>query len=286
MAALGIGKSYLRVLLSNKTHLIRCIPQRLISSTLVNRQTADDQQGSWVRNLFVRKIETPKESQSHLLSDRSIVYELQFHSVKPECMEGYIKQFESFNNMMLEKKTGSELVGSWTVEFGDQDEAVHLWKYVGGYPMLNSATEIYRTDKDFLEFRKARNLMLRHRTNQINLAFSYWPFAMPRTDGNHIYELRSYVLKPGTMIEWGNNWARGLQYRKNLEQPIAGLFSHIGEMYTVHHIWAYKDLQTRKEQREAAWSMPGWDECVAYTVPLIQTLNCGIMIPTPFSKLK
>ena len=27
----------------------------------------------------------------------------------------------------------------------------------------------------------------------------------------------------------------------------------------------YKDLQTRKETREAAWSRPGWDECVAYT---------------------
>lgn len=27
----------------------------------------------------------------------------------------------------------------------------------------------------------------------------------------------------------------------------------------------YKDLQTRKETREMAWSKPGWDECVAYT---------------------
>ena len=24
--------------------------------------------------------------------------------------------------------------------------AVHLWKYPGGYPVLNRATEIYRTD--------------------------------------------------------------------------------------------------------------------------------------------
>ena len=27
------------------------------------------------------------------------------------------------------------------------DIAVHLWKYAGGYPVLNDATKIYRTDK-------------------------------------------------------------------------------------------------------------------------------------------
>jgi len=27
----------------------------------------------------------------------------------------------------------------------------------------------------------------------------------------------------------------------------------------------YKDLQTRKETREAAWQRPGWDEVVQYT---------------------
>lgn len=35
----------------------------------------------------------------------------------------------------------------------------------------------------------------------------------------------------------------------------------------------YKDLQTRKITREAAWRKPGWDECVAYTVPLIREMD-------------
>jgi hypothetical protein len=46
---------------------------------------------------------------------------------------------------------------------------------------------------------------------------------------------------------------------------------------------AYSDLQSRKETREAAWRKPGWDECVAYTVPLIQQMHTKIMIPLPFS---
>lgn len=45
----------------------------------------------------------------------------------------------------------------------------------------------------------------------------------------------------------------------------------------------YKDLQARKETREAAWRSPGWDECVAYTVPLIREMHCRILAPTSFS---
>lgn len=46
---------------------------------------------------------------------------------------------------------------------------------------------------------------------------------------------------------------------------------------------AYTDLQSRKETRESAWRKPGWDECVAYTVPLIQQMHTKIMVPLPFS---
>lgn len=39
------------------------------------------------------------------------------------------------------------------------------------------------------------------------------------------------------MIEWGNNWARAINYRKNNDESFAGFFSQIGRLYNVHHIW-------------------------------------------------
>lgn len=85
------------------------------------------------------------------------------------------------------------------------------------------------------------------------------------------------------MIEWGNNWQRGISHRKNNDEPYAAFFSQIGRLYNVHHIWCYKDLATRKQTRESAWKLPGWDECVAYTVPLIQDMHCRVLVPTEFS---
>lgn len=83
---------------------------------------------------------------------------------------------------------------------------------------------------------KERGTYLRSRHLQYLLAFSYWPQITNRT-GNNIYEMRSYRLKPGTMIEWGNNWARAINFRRSHDGPYAGFFSQIGRLYNVHHIW-------------------------------------------------
>lgn len=39
------------------------------------------------------------------------------------------------------------------------------------------------------------------------------------------------------MIEWGNNWAKAINYRRNNNEPFAGFFSQIGRLYNVHHMW-------------------------------------------------
>lgn len=56
--------------------------------------------------------------------------------------------------------------------------------------------------------------------------------------------------------------ARGINFRSN---QVGGFFSQIGQLYMVHHVWHYKDLQSRKDVREVSWTKPGWDEIVAYT---------------------
>ncbi|XP_075918558.1 protein NipSnap homolog 1-like isoform X1 [Petromyzon marinus] len=142
-----------------------------------------------------------------------------------------------------------------------------------------------RTRLKFMEFRRERSKMLISRKNQLLLEFSFWNEPVPRP-GPSIYELRTYSLKPGTMIEWGNNWARAIRYRQENSEAVGGFFSQIGELYNVHHLWAYRDLQSRDETRAAAWQKPGWEECVYYTVPLIRWMESRVMIPLKFSPLQ
>uniref|UniRef100_A0A8D2MRQ6 NIPSNAP domain-containing protein n=1 Tax=Zonotrichia albicollis TaxID=44394 RepID=A0A8D2MRQ6_ZONAL len=113
---------------------------------------------------------------------------------------------------------------------------------------------------------------------------SHW--ALPRWMSSGFSLFFPPCFQPGTMIEWGNNWARAIKYRQENQEAVGGFFSQIGELYVVHHLWAYRDLQSREETRNAAWRKRGWDENVYYTVPLIRTMESRIMIPLKISPLQ
>ncbi|PSN30013.1 Protein NipSnap, partial [Blattella germanica] len=248
-----------------------------LNKFLSTTPTVQDSTEGWFSKLLVRRIEPTKESHSRLLSDKEVIYELQTHNVRADSQE-----HQKSVQLIHGHKLNYELVASWTVELGDLDQALHLWRYTGGFAAIDNCKKQLKLDKDFVALSNERGKLLRSRHLQYLLAFSYWPPIEPR-NGSNIYEMRSYSLKPGTMIEWGNNWARAINYRRNNDEAFAAFFSQIGRLYNVHHVWCYKDLQARKETRESAWRSPGWDECVAYTVPLIREMHSRILHPTPFS---
>uniref|UniRef100_A0A8C4QME6 Nipsnap homolog 1 (C. elegans) n=1 Tax=Eptatretus burgeri TaxID=7764 RepID=A0A8C4QME6_EPTBU len=211
---------------------------------------------------------------------------LAVHNVKPECLDDYnLVTEEAIGHICHSGDYPCEIVGSWNTWYGEQDQAVHLWRYVGGYPALMEVSQKLSKDKKFCAFREKRGQMLHSRRNQLLLEFSFWNDPQPRT-GPNIYELRTYQLKPGTMIEWGNNWARAIRFRQENDEAVGGFFSQIGELYVVHHLWAYKNLQSRVETRASAWQKSGWEECVYYTVPLIRRMESRIMIPLSISPLQ
>ncbi|KAJ7308982.1 hypothetical protein JRQ81_008264 [Phrynocephalus forsythii] len=189
-----------------------------------NNRSAED---SWLKSLFVRKVDPRKDAHSNLLAKKetSSLYKLQFHNVKPECLDSYNKLCEEvLMNIHEKKEYPCTLVGTWNTWYGEQDQAVHLWRYEGGYPALTEVMSKLRHDKTFMEYRKARGSMLLSRKNQLLLEFSFWNEPVPRP-GPNIYELRSYQLRPGTMIEWGNYWARAIRFRQDDKEAVGG-FSH------------------------------------------------------------
>ncbi|CDW58826.1 nipsnap 1 [Trichuris trichiura] len=151
-------------------------------------------------------------------------------------------------------------MGSWKCIFGDQDMAVHLWKYSKGYVGVDEVTRlklIMESEDRFVKYCKDRN-------NSLMLSFSFWKTPCGRPP-KHIYELRSYALRAGSMLEWANNWSKAIEYRREADQEVGGFFNQIGQLYVVNHIWAYENLEARKTIREKTWLTPGWDLNVAYT---------------------
>ncbi|XP_071945923.1 protein NipSnap homolog 2-like isoform X2 [Antedon mediterranea] len=259
-------------------------------SIIASRNFASGSDGSpkegWLSKLLhVKRVEPATESHSRALANKQVVYEMQVHNIKPDRMGDYIKLSEHHLRRVHDNPNmPCKLFGSWSTAFGPQDQAVHIWAY-DGYKSVKEMSELLWKDEEYLDYKKQRGSMLINRSNQLLLPFNFWPEPEIHSPGN-LYELRSYYLRPGTLIEWGNNWARGIKYRQSQNEAIAGLFAQIGELYVVHHLWAYKDLESRRQIRESAWQKPGWDDLVAYTVPLIRKMDSKIMIPIPCSPLQ
>lgn len=209
---------------------------------------------------------------------------MHYHDAKPDSSEAYAGKYEKFcNELAALTSNKAELVGSFRVEIGgSQDQFIHIWRYHDGYKQASEVNKLIRSNETLVKVGREFARDLRKRESQFMMSFSFWDHPKPQVH-NAFYEMRSYVLKPGTMIEWANAWSKGVAHREN---GVAGFFSQIGQLYQVHHIWRYEDLQARKDVRENAWRRPGWDECVSITVPNIVYLNSKWMSPNSFSPIR
>lgn len=71
---------------------------------------------------------------------------------------------------------------------------------------------------------------------QMNQEFNFWKSSPPVVNGG-IYELRTYRLKPGALLEWENEWRVGLEARMaSGHAPIGAWFSQLGRLHEVHHV--------------------------------------------------
>lgn len=124
--------------------------------------------------------------------------------------------------------------------------------------------------------------MIHARRTDLMQEFSFWPTSPPRTFGG-IFELRSYTLLPGHLMDWEQHWRAGLKARKNVMEGVGAWFTQIGELNRVHYLWQFPDLRARQVAREKSWGEKGWSGTVHKTVPLIQRMESRIMVPLPWS---
>lgn len=160
-------------------------------------------------------------------------------------------------------------------------EIVHIWeyqRYQGFHASLNTISH----NPQFPDFDKKLRGLIRGKRTSLMQEFSFWPTTPPRQLGG-LFELRSYTLHPGNLLEWETHWRRGLKARREVMEGVGAWFVQIGDLNTVHHLWQFADLEERKIRREKSWGIEGWAETVHKTVPLIQEMKSRILVPMPWS---
>ncbi|PFH59545.1 hypothetical protein XA68_12212 [Ophiocordyceps unilateralis] len=219
---------------------------------------------------------------SQVLARGKYVHSIVTHQVKNDRVDDYVKLIgQWYPRIANAPENKVHLVGSWRTEIGDCDTFVHIWeyqKYAGYHESRYSITH----HPDFADLDNKLKSFIKDKHISLMQEFSFWPTTPPRQLGG-IFELRSYTLHPGNLLEWETHWRRGLKARREVMEGVGAWFVQIGDLNTVHHLWQFANLEERRERREKSWSVEGWSDTVHKTVPLIQTMKSRIMIAMPWS---
>jgi hypothetical protein len=227
-----------------------------------------------------------EQSFSKVLMRGKYVHEMVVHKVHPHKATDYLDVVsEMYPRLANADENQVHLVGSWRQVVGDMDTYVHIWEY-NGYPGFHHTQNMIHRDIKYLEYLEKLRSCVRSRESNIMQEFSFWGgTAAPRKLGG-IFELRSYDLKPGKLLEWEQHWRKGLECRKQVMEPVGAWFYQLGQLNRVCHLWQFADLEHRKLSREKCWELPGWAETTHETVKLVNNMESNILVPLPFSPLK
>lgn len=223
-----------------------------------------------------------ERSFSQLLARGKYVHSIVLHDVKPDKVDEYVKTVgEWYPKVASNPDNKVNLVGSWRTEIGDCDTFVHIWeyqRYLGYHQSLHNISH----HPEFPDFDRHLKTLINSKKVSLMQEFSFWPTTPPRKLGG-VFELRSYTLHPGNLLEWETHWRKGLKARKEVMEGVGAWFVQIGDLNTVHHLWQFANLEERRLRREQSWGVEGWADTVHKTVPLIQTMESKIMVPMPWS---
>ncbi|CAD6583015.1 MAG: hypothetical protein CYPHOPRED_002212 [Cyphobasidiales sp. Tagirdzhanova-0007] len=175
---------------------------------------------------------------SHLVGRGKYIHSVTRHSVKPSRVVEYKALIEEYyDKLAKDKQFDVKLTGSWEVVIGNLDTFYHIWEH-SGFHGVDQIMAKLATSEDYAALQKELLSLVVKRETQLVQEFSFWPSSPPKQLGG-IYEMRIYDLKPGSLLEWENEWRIGLEARRKFVEPIGAWFSQVGELHQVLHMWHY-----------------------------------------------
>jgi len=236
--------------------------------------------------LTFNKEKEKSSAHSALVGKDKYVYEMVTDYVVPAQWEQYLAnkrlQVQYTND---DPTIRGELVASWRSVTGDTAfKTTHLYKYQEGWEDVDSDRMAKKASGEYQAIYRDGLSAISQQNSELTKGFMFWPSPDKREGGN-VYDIRTYNLKPGSLYDWSNYWSKGIQFRSSVraDVPYCGMFTQLGQLHTIYHIWCYKSMADRKAMREATWHYPEWNDIVANTVPLVNTMSTKILEPLEFS---
>ena len=205
-----------------------------------------------------------------------MIYEVRTYVLKP----GSVATFEeNFAAALPHREKYSKLGAFWHTEIGPLNQVIHVWPYES-VEERNSIREDAGKDPNWPP-KNDPDMYVSMNSEIFNPA----PFMRP-LGGNQalgsIYEMRSYSYKVGSINKVIDIWADAVPAREEFSPLAAAMYTDVGGLNKWVHIWAYEDLDQRKNVRAEAIKTPTWPPP---TREFLVSQENKIMVPSSFSPM-
>ena len=204
-----------------------------------------------------------------------MIYEFRTYTIHPRSLPEFLK---TFGDALPAREAYSKLAAFWFTEIGPLNQVIHVW----GYDSVNERNQVRAEAAKAGVWPPKTSHLIVDMKSEIMMPASCSPELVPADIGPY-FEMRTYVLKPGTAPHMAERWGEYLPGRVALSPLIGAYTSEIGELNQWVHIWAYKSLDQRMDVRDKAkaagiWPPPG-------DSPVIHQ-ESKVMMAAPFSPIK
>jgi len=103
-----------------------------------------------------------------------------------------------------------------------------------------------------------------------------------------IVEHRTYTFHPGKIPEFLSYYLPdALALQRRILGNLLGYFSvEVGPLNQFVHLWAYESFEERLRRRALLAAEPLWQQYLQRGMPLIQSMESKLLVPTAFSPLQ
>lgn len=206
-----------------------------------------------------------------------MIYEMRTYDLKPTSLPEVLKRFgEAYHH----RAKYSELAAFFYTEIGPLNQIVHIWPYENAEERARIRAEAMKDPNwppDILEF-------IERMESEIFIPFPFSPELKPGQHGP-VYEMRSYIVPPGSMGKVAERWEPALPKRQELSPLAVVMHSDVGPLNKYVHIWPYKSLEERGRIRKEAVDKGVWPPPGGGAGTLVSQEN-KIMLPAPFSPMQ
>jgi hypothetical protein len=183
-----------------------------------------------------------------------MIVELRTYQLKPRSVPEVEKRF---GEALPARVKLSPLAGFWHTEVGALNQIMHMWPYSD----MNERTRIRAEAVKAGIWPPPIGEFIDNMESKILLPAPFSPPLEPRKLGG-IYEIRTYVYKPGSIPKVIDRWSGAIAERLKLSPLVGAFYSELGTLNQWVHIWAYKDAGERERIRAEAvkrgiWPPPG-----------------------------